>query len=58
MTEVHDNIEILQTALDEALYHADNLQRYIDGKPVRDLAESRAGCEHARSVLRNLREPS
>lgn len=46
----------LVEALDRTLWHSDNLQRYIDHKPVRDLAESRAGSETAREILSSYRD--
>lgn len=44
-----DLIEVHE-ALAMALYHAENLRRYIDRVPVRDLAESEAGFEKAKHL--------
>lgn len=50
--ELEAENERLREALEEAIYHADNLQRVRDGLVVRDLDESRHGLEHARAALR------
>lgn len=44
-----DLIEVHE-ALAMALYHGENLRRYIDRVPVRDLAESEAGFQKAKRL--------
>jgi hypothetical protein len=51
-------VERLREALDVAVYFAENLQRVIDHKPVRDLDESRAAFERVRKLAPDEHEPS
>jgi hypothetical protein len=44
----------LREALGMAVYHAENLRRYIDHVVVRDLAESEGGFKRAKALLDEL----